>query len=91
MYGLLTFRQKRSLPGEQRVGMRNADSCMLKSGSYLDVTAPAVEVKVQVLNLAVFGELVRYVLLSRLLVHIGHEHYPPLDGCGREFTCQLLP
>ena len=49
----------------------------------LDVAAAAVEVQVQVLNLAVVAELVVDGLLVGLLVHVGHHDDPALDGAHR--------
>lgn len=58
--------------------------------AHLDVSRPAVEVQVQVLDLAVLGKLVRHILLGRLLVNVGYKHYPSLDGCPSQNTCQLV-
>lgn len=58
--------------------------------AYLDVTAPAVEVEVQVLDLAVFAKFVVYGLLVGLLVHVGHDNNPALDGThGGRFAVGL--
>lgn len=62
----------------------------LFSFPYLDVTAPAVEVEVQVLDLAVLAKLVVDSLLVGLLVHIGHNDDPALDGAhGGRFAVGL--
>lgn len=50
----------------------------------LDETSLAVEVQVQVFDLAVIGEAVHHVVLVRLLVHIGDDDDPALDGCSGE-------
>lgn len=49
---------------------------------YLDIACAAVQVHVEVLNLAVLGELFGQVLLCCLFVNAGHKHNPALDGCG---------
>lgn len=47
----------------------------------LDVACPPVEVEVEVLDLPEVGKLVLDVLFGRLLVDVGDEHDPALDGC----------
>lgn len=57
---------------------------------YLDVAAPAVEVEVQVLDLAVLAKLVVYGLLVGLLVYVGDDDDPALDGAhGSRFAVGL--
>jgi hypothetical protein len=58
--------------------------------AYLDVAAPAVQVEVQVLDLAVLAKGVVDGLLVGLLVHIGHDDDPALDGAhGRRLGLRL--
>jgi hypothetical protein len=49
-------------------------------GTYLDVTRPAVQVHVQVLDGAELAKHVLQVLLGRLLMHVGDDDDPALDG-----------
>ena len=58
--------------------------------AHLHISRPAVEVQVHVLDLAVLGKLVRYVLLGRLLMDVGHEHDPSLYGCPCEFYMSVM-
>jgi hypothetical protein len=48
--------------------------------TYLDVTRPPVQVHVQVLDGAVLAKHVLQVLLGGLLVHVGDNDDPALDG-----------
>jgi hypothetical protein len=48
--------------------------------TYLDVTCAAVQVHVQVLDGAVLAKHVLQVLLGRLLMHVGDDDDPALDG-----------
>lgn len=48
--------------------------------AHLDVTCPAVQVHVQVLDGAKLAEQILQVLLGRLLVYVGDDDDPALDG-----------
>jgi hypothetical protein len=52
--------------------------------AYLDITRSAVQVEVQVFNIAVVGEQVRNVLLGGLFVDVGRDHDPPFDTPDRD-------
>ena len=50
-----------------------------RSRAYLDIARPAIEVKVQVFDLSVVGELVHDIFLCRLLVDVGDDDDPSFD------------
>ena len=68
------------------------------SSPYLDITCPAIEIEMQVLDLAILGKQVRDVFLRGLLVDIRRDHNPPFNTAhghgglsGSPFSSVLRP
>ena len=55
---------------------------MRKIAAYLDVTASTVQIQVQVLHLAKFGESIFHILLCRLFMNTSHHDNPTLHSWG---------
>lgn len=48
--------------------------------THLHITSPAIQIEMEILYFPKLGKFILDFLFSGLLMHIGDQHDPPLDG-----------